>query len=193
MLADHKQQSCDNCAKPNLLPFDSSSKKPITRMTARLKRDAISGSAIRRGPRSPGPPPDCSSPNTAVAAMIMRRFRSRSQRCRTECRSSNCRRDLFQGQRLDLPSRKHPQISAWKWRRKSVTLRWRRESRANPSLDLKFPARWENIGNFTDSGSGSRLIVCESIVISGIYRRNSLTELTGNVFGVTGYAIALSG
>jgi hypothetical protein len=26
---------------------------------------------------------------------------------------------------LDLPSRQHPQISAWKWRRKSVTLRWR--------------------------------------------------------------------
>jgi len=28
------------------------------------------------------------------------------------------------------------------------TPRWRRQSRANPSLDAKFPASWENTGNF---------------------------------------------
>src|SRR3954470_12413365 len=29
-----------------------------------------------------------------------------------------------------------------------LTRRWRRESRANPSLGLKFRASWENTGNF---------------------------------------------
>jgi hypothetical protein len=33
-----------------------------------------------------------------------------------------------------------------------MTPRWRKESRANPSLDPKCPASWENTGNFVDSG-----------------------------------------
>jgi len=37
-----------------------------------------------------------------------------------------------------------------------MTLRWRRQSRANPSLVAHFPASWENTGKFIDSGPAAR-------------------------------------
>jgi hypothetical protein len=38
------------------------------------------------------------------------------------------------------------------------TRRWRRQSRANPSLKPKFPASWENTGNFVRLGLRGRLL-----------------------------------
>src|SRR6202035_4665678 len=66
---------------------------------------------------------------------------------------------LFQGQcscsaRVDLRRAKLGRI-AYRPETKSgshTTLRWRGQSRANPSLKPKFPASRENAGNFIDSG-----------------------------------------
>jgi hypothetical protein len=67
------------------------------------------------------------------------------------------------------------------------TPRWRRESRANPSLNPKFPASWENTGNFIDLDLGDASTVAKNAVQTvryeqipyapqqGIFRR-----LTGN-------------
>jgi hypothetical protein len=49
------------------------------------------------------------------------------------------------------------------------TPRWRRESRANPSLEPKFPASWENTGNFIDSGLGDASTVAKNAIRSVPY------------------------
>jgi hypothetical protein len=48
-------------------------------------------------------------------------------------------------------------------------LPWRRESRANPSLKPKFPASWENTGNFIDSGLGDASTVAKNAIRSVPY------------------------
>src|SRR5438270_5618510 len=49
-----------------------------------------------------------------------------------------------------------------------VTRRWRRESRANPSL-AKFPASWENTGNFARLGPRVRLLARNPVPNSMAY------------------------
>src|SRR6202040_616589 len=53
-----------------------------------------------------------------------------------------------------------------------VTPRWRRQSRANPSLKPEFPASWENTGNSVRLGLRVRLLVrnraAESITYDAI-------------------------
>jgi hypothetical protein len=60
------------------------------------------------------------------------------------------------------------------------TLRWRGQSRANPSLKPKFPASRENAGNFIDSGlRGVSMVAKTRRQISNL-RVNSLRIGTGN-------------
>src|SRR5215813_5287162 len=49
------------------------------------------------------------------------------------------------------------------------TLRWRGQSRANPSLTSKFPASRENAGNFVDSGVNGASKVAKKAAKSVFY------------------------
>jgi hypothetical protein len=62
-----------------------------------------------------------------------------------------------------------------------MTLRWRRQSRANPSLEPpQFPASWENTGNFIRFWRSAAHTVGKQAVESASYEDNSLRSLTGN-------------
>jgi hypothetical protein len=61
------------------------------------------------------------------------------------------------------------------------TRRWRKQSRANPSLNgANFPASWENTGNSSDSGLGDANLPAKRLKGSMAYKQNSLRHGTGN-------------
>ena len=61
------------------------------------------------------------------------------------------------------------------------TLRWRKQSRANPSLEWgEFPASWENTGNSSDSGLDDANLPAKRLKWSMTYKENSLRLGTGN-------------
>jgi hypothetical protein len=68
-----------------------------------------------------------------------------------------------------------------------LTLRWRRESAANSSLEAQNSLLGrENTGNFLDSGFGSALTAAKKVINSVALRANSLRIGTGNFCRLTG-------
>jgi hypothetical protein len=67
-----------------------------------------------------------------------------------------------------------------------LTPRWRRQSRANPSLKPKFPASRENTGNFIDSGLGRASTVEKTSIISILYGPIPYASEQGIFYGLAG-------
>jgi len=67
-----------------------------------------------------------------------------------------------------------------------MTRRWRRQSRANPSLKPKFPASRENTGNFIDSGLGRASTVEKTSIVSILYGPIPYASEQGIFYGLAG-------